>query len=231
MTQTIELNHIYNMDCLDGMREIPDKSIDLVITDPPYGIKATHGQGRGSWGGSGSFIYNSRLWTPKEYFLFDDSKIPEKEYFDEMFRISKNQIIWGGNYFTNHLPSSSCWIVWDKDTTGNQADAELAWTSFPTAVRMFKYRWNGVLQEDMVHKEIRVHPCQKPVKLFEWIIRNYAKKGDVICDPFFGSGSCLVAAIRLEHQFIGFEKEPTYFDAAQNRIRKAQEQKKIAEWC
>jgi len=227
---TLELNQLCLMDCIDGMKEISDKSVDLIITDPPYGIRTNHGVGDGSIGGFGSFAYRTPLWSPKKYVMYDDTKIPSKEYFDEMFRISKNQIIFGGNYFTEFLPASSCWIVWDKENTGNFADAELAWTSFKTAVRIFKYKWNGMLQEDMIHKERKIHPTQKPVPLFEWIIKNYAKKGDVICDPFFGSGSCLVAAVRQGHQFIGFEKEQSYFDAAQIRIKKAQEQTKIIRW-
>ncbi len=216
---TLELNRIYNMDCLDGMREIPDKSIDLVITDPPYGL--------GFERMDKACISNAAEKTEYHYGGWDNIP-PNIECFEEIKRISKNQIIFGGNYF--ELPPSPCWIVWDKDNTGNFADCELAWTSFSSAVRKFTYRWNGMLQEDMTHKEIRVHPTQKPVKLFEWIIKNYAKDGDTICDPFFGSGSCLVACIRMEHQFIGFEKEKTYFDAAQIRIKKAQEQGKIGTW-
>ena len=219
------------MDCLEGMREIPDKSIDLVITDPPYGIKVGGSKPFGKVGGSKPFGKAGRRGVVEatEYQLFDDSKPPSDEIFKEMFRISKNQIIFGGNFFV--LPPSPCWIVWDKiNGETDFADAELAWASFKSAVRIFQFRWNGMLQEDMSHKEERVHPTQKPVKLFEWIIKNYAKEGDVICDPFFGSGSCLVACVRMGHQFIGFEKEQTYFDAAQIRIKKAQEQGKITEW-
>ena len=107
---------------------------------------------------------------------------------------------------------------------------EIAWTSFNHSLVKFSYKWQGMIQGDMKHKEDRIHPTQKPVKLFEWIIKNYAKEGDTICDPFFGSGSCLVAAVRMGHQFIGFEKEPTYFEKAQIRIKKAQEQGKIGTW-
>jgi site-specific DNA-methyltransferase (adenine-specific) len=210
------------MDCLDGMRQIPDKSIDLVITDPPYGIKLT----------------NEKLQTRKQladpidygHFEWDNLRITI-EYIEEILRISKNQIIFGGNYFSDIVPKSVCWIVWNKDNGNSDfADCELAWTSFPSAVRMYTFRWNGMLQEDMNHKEERIHPTQKPVKLFEWIIERYAKEDDVICDPFFGSGSCLVAAIRMGHEFIGFEKEKTYFDGAAIRIKKAQEQGKIISW-
>jgi len=215
----LELNRIYNRDCLEGMREIPDKSIDLVITDPPYG--------EGFEVMKKISVDNCAKCGDYNYGEWNDG-VPKKEYFEEIFRISKNQIIFGGNYF--ELPQSPCWIVWDKDNTGNFADAELAWTSFKSAVRIFKWRWNGMLQEDPTHKEERIHPTQKPVKLFEWIIKNYTKKGDTICDPFFGSGSCLVACVRMGHQFIGFEKEKTYFEKAQIRIKKAQEQGKISEW-
>jgi site-specific DNA-methyltransferase (adenine-specific) len=209
------------MDCLEGMRQMPDKSVDLVLTDPPYG----HG-----WEIMKKISQNNLApvgdydWEPW------NNSVPTEVYFQEMFRISKHQIIFGGNYFIDKLTPSPCWIIWDKDNTGNFADAELAWTSFNTAVRIFKWRWNGMLQEDPTHKEERVHPTQKPVKLFEWIIKNYAKQGDTICDPFFGSGSCLVAAVRMGHQFIGFEKEQSYFDAAQIRIKKAQEQGKLGAW-
>jgi DNA modification methylase len=218
------------------MREIEDKSIDLVITDPPYGVGEAAGKNhtRGSapnspkWNGSKnttgagvpSTIFEAKQW---------DNSPPSAEYFGEIFRISKNQIIFGGNYF--ELPASSCWIVWDKvNGETDFADAELAWTSFKTAVRIFPFRWNGMLQEDMAHKEIRFHPTQKPVPLFEWIIHKYAKEGDTICDPFFGSGSCIVAAVRMGHPFIGFEKEPAYFEKASIRIKKAQEQGKISGW-
>lgn len=224
------------MDCLDGMRQLEDKSIDLVITDPPYGIGI--GVKTNPGGGTvraktlfGKKISKRKMPPKTDYHNFEDEIIINTEYFEEILRISRNQIVFGGNYFSDLLPQSTCWIVWNKDNnTTSFADCELAWTSFPSAVRMYTFRWNGLLQEDMMHKEERVHPTQKPVKLFEWIIKNYAKEGDVICDPFFGSGSCLVACIRMGHQFIGFEKEKTYFDVAQIRIKKAQEQGKIGTW-
>jgi site-specific DNA-methyltransferase (adenine-specific) len=202
------------------MREIEDKSIDLVITDPPYGIKESNEKNAS----------RGKLTKPKDYGHYEwDSSAPSAEYFSEIFRISKNQVIFGGNYFV--LPPSPCWIVWDKENGDNDfADCELAWTSFKTAVRKFPFKWAGMLQGDMAHKEDRVHPTQKPVKLFEWIIKNYAKEGDTICDPFFGSGSCIVAAVRMGHPFIGFEKEPAYFEKASIRIKKAQEQGKIGSW-
>jgi len=214
----LELNRIYNMDCLDGMREIPDKSIDLVITDPPYGIKADNVvEGRKKRKHNG--------W--KDYGVLDwDNLRATTDRIEEIVRISKNQIVFGGNYFSDVFPTSSGWIVWDKGQRDfSLADGELAWTSFNSAVRIFSY--SRALAN---FEEERFHPTQKPVKLFEWIIKNYAKEGDVICDPFFGSGSCLVACVRMGHPFIGFEKEQSYFDAAQIRIKKAQEQGKLQEW-
>jgi site-specific DNA-methyltransferase (adenine-specific) len=203
-----------------------DKSIDLVITDPPYGNVLK----KSGWIHQPNIqqgLAKTKDYTGVDFELWDI--VITKEYINEIFRISKNQIIFGGNYFD--LPPSPCWIVWDKDNGDNDfADCELAWTSFTSAVRKFKYRWNGFLVQDPTHKEERVHPTQKPVKLFEWIIKNYAKEGDTICDPFFGSGSCLVAAVRMGHPFIGFEKEQSYFDAANIRIKKAQDQGKLGTW-
>jgi site-specific DNA-methyltransferase (adenine-specific) len=209
----LELNRIYNMDCLEGMQQMPDKCIDLVITDPPYGIGINHNMGRRK--GDKPSDYQPAVW---------DNDSPPAEYFEEIFRISKNQVIFGANHFISKIPyDSSCWLMWDKGFSEDLSFAqfELAWTSFDSTCKKFEC---SSKQDD------RFHPTQKPVKLFEWIIKNYAKEGDIICDPFFGSGSCLVACIRMGHQFIGFEKEKVYFDAAQIRIKKAQEQGKLQEW-
>ena len=207
----MELNKIYNMDCLEGMRQIPDNYIDLILTDPPYGINIGSKIGGNKPFGSNKVTVGRRsLCKVKEYTPFDDRKIPSREVFEEMFRISKNQIIFGGNYYIDYLFPSSCWIVWDKDNTGDFADCELAWTSFKTAVRKFKFRWNGMLQEDMKNKEERLHPTQKPVALFKWILENYSKEGDLICDPFLGSGTTLRACRETNRNCIGFEKEQKY---------------------
>jgi len=208
----LDLNKIYCMDCLDGMREIPDKSIDLVITDPPYGIGMANNPIRQ--------MYERNKW---------DSNTPTQNYFDELFRISKDQIVCGGNYYP--LPVSRGWIFWYKhQPVENLADGELIWTSFDKIIRCFDYPYTNVWEGNGQRLEKNIHPTQKPVKLFEWIIKNYAKEGDVICDPFFGSGSCLVAAVRMGHPFIGFEKETSYFEKAQIRINNAQGQGKIGTW-
>jgi DNA modification methylase len=219
----LEINKIYLGDCMDFMKQIPDKSIDLILTDPPYGCKIGGAKPFGKIGGAKPFgkIGGANLVESTTYLLFDDSSPPQKEYFEEIIRISRSQIIFGGNYFSNRLPPSSCWLIWDKDNTGNFADCELIWTSFNTAARLIKYRWNGLLQQDMAHKDIRVHPTQKPVKLIMKILQNYSKRGDLICDPFLGSGTTAVACLKTNRNFIGMEKEKKYYEIALSRIEKA----------
>lgn len=205
------------MDCLEFMKGIPDNYFDLIITDPPYGINICS---NGNVGGG-------CLAKVKDYGIQEwDKTIPSKEIFQEMFRVSKNQIIFGGNYMTEHLRPSSCWIVWDKDNSGNFADCELAWTSFNTAVRKFKHRWNGMLQEKMNWKETRVHPTQKPVPLGRWLLEKYAKEGDIIFDPFAGSGSFLLACKHKGFSFVGCELDEKYVSIANERL----EQGNLNKW-
>lgn len=213
------INNIICSDCLDVMREMPDKCVDLVLTDPPYGIGEARNDNHSRSCLAESKDYGCHSW---------DDSIPSQTHFQEILRVSKNQIIFGGNYFIDRLSNSPCWIVWDKDNGLNDfADCELAWTSFPTAVRRFKYRWQGMLQENMREKEKRIHPTQKPVALFEWILKLYSKPGDIILDPFLGSGTTVAACINLERQYIGIEISPDYVLAAQQRIKKATEQKRL----
>ena len=165
----IELNKIHNMYCLEYMKTVPDKYFDLVLTDPPYGIGMDGKVGIN--GASRAKEYQNKNW---------DKSTPSKEIFDETIRVSKNQIIFGANHFIDKIPySSSCWLFWDKDNRESFfADGELAWTSFKTAVRVYKFRWHGMLQQDMANKEERHHPTQKPVELFKMIHRDYAIKND-----------------------------------------------------
>jgi len=201
----MEINKIYNMNCLEGLKQLDDNSVDLIVTDPPYGINIC----------SNGKVGGGKLAEVKDYGVQEwDKSIPSEEIFKEMFRVAKNLIIFGGNYMTKYLPPSSCWIVWDKDNTGNFADCELAWTSFNTAVRKFKWRWNGMLQERMNWKENRLHPTQKPIPLFRWILENYSKEGDLILDPFLGSGTTTTACKQLNRKFIGFEISKEYCDIA-----------------
>ena len=213
----------YNMDCMQGMKEFPDKYFDLAIVDPPYGI-----------GENGDTNHTrSKLAKAKDYKAFsgNDLKPPDKEYFDELFRVSKNQIIWGANHFISKIPyDSSCWIVWDKDNTGDFADCELAWTSFDSAVRKFKYRWNGMLQENMKNKESRIHPTQKPVALYEWILSRYAKDGDIILDTHVGSASSLIACYNTNHKFVGFELDEYYYKVSKQRLDTEMAQMRLSDF-
>ena len=206
----IELNKIYCGDCLEVMKEMEDNSVDLVLTDPPYGTGAYK---KGTMGGgvlAKQSTYKATNW---------DGFIPSKEYFDEIRRISKNQIIFGGNYFIEYLANSSCWIVWDKENGDNDfADCELAWTSFKTAVRKYKFRWQGMLQQDMKNKEYRFHPTQKPLEVMKWILNNYSKEGDIVFDGFAGSGSTLVACEQLKRKWIGVEQNKDYIKDIHYRL-------------
>lgn len=211
----LELNKLYNMDCMEGMKEYPDKYFDLAIVDPPYGI----GMDGGNIGGSN--LGKAKDYTKKQW----DDKAPDKEYFNELIRASKKQIIWGANHFISKIPfDSSCWVVWDKLNSGNFADCELAYTNFDTAVRKFEFRWNGMLQGNMKNKEIRIHPTQKPVALYKWLLQNYAKEGDKILDTHVGSASSLIACHDMGFDYIGFELDKEYFNKATERLEKHKSQ-------
>ena len=202
----------YNMDCMSGMEMYPDKHFDLAIVDPPYGIKQDGHRANNRSKLAKSKKYHKALWN---------MSAPDGAFFEELFRISKNQIIFGANHFISKIPiDSSCWIVWDKNNSGHFADCELAWTSFGTAVRQFTYTWNGMVQEDMRDKEIRIHPTQKPIALYRWILRNYTKPGDKILDTHLGSGSSRIACSEAGYDFTGFEFDEKYFAASEERYQK-----------
>lgn len=157
--------------------------------------------------------------APKIYKAFDDSHIPNAEYFSELERVAKRRIIFGGNYFLEHLGATECLIVWDKKRRGmNFADCEIAWTDIKQPCRIYEFKWNGMLQEDMKNKEYRIHPTQKPVALYEWILSRYAKPGDIILDTHVGSASSLIACHRTQHRFIGFELDEDYYRMAMKRL-------------
>lgn len=206
-----ELDRVYCVECLSAMRTFPDNYFDLILTDPPYGIKVVE---LGMWGWEG--VATNQDYGPAEW----DNMPMTTDQFREIQRISKNQIIFGGNYFG--LPASSCWIVWDKDTANNPfADCELIWTSFNTAVRKIRWRWRGMLQEHGGQfKEKRYHITQKPLGVMRWLIEKYSKPGDTILDPFCGSGSTLVAARELDRQFMGFDTENKYVEITKERLAK-----------
>ena len=216
------ISEVTNEDCMEGMARYPDKYFDLAIVDPPYGIdinkhrikdKNIYNTGFNKYGSS---ISNKKDYGDKDW----DKNIPEINYFNELIRISKNQIIWGGNYFAFILPQSFGWIFWDKDTFGSDfADGEIAWTSFKKPVRKVFWRWNGLLQQDMKNKEERIHPTQKPVALYKWLLSNYAKQGDKILDTHLGSGSSRIAAYEMGFDFTAFELDTEYFEAQEKRYK------------
>ena len=200
-------------DCMALMARYPDKYFDLAVVDPPYGIgedgAKNHTRGK---------MAVSKNYKP---FSGNDLQAPQKSYFQELKRISKNQIIWGANHFISRIPyDSSCWLIWDKvNGETDFADCELAWTSFTSAARKFRFRWQGMLQQDMKNKENRIHPTQKPVALYDWIFKNYAKEGDKILDTHLGSGSSRVSAWKAGLDFTACELDADYFAAQEKRFK------------
>ena len=189
----------YNMDCMDGMREFPDKYFDLAVVDPPYGIDcSTYGCGSRKKKYDRS---NNHRW---------DEDIPDEEYFKQLFRVSKNQIIFGMNYY--NLPPTREFVVWDKKQPDGVtfAQAELIWTSFSGGSKIISLSSRG--QED------RIHQAQKPVSLYEWILYRYARHGNKILDTHVGSGSSLIACHKNGFDYVGFEKDPYYFKLAEKRL-------------
>jgi len=213
----VTLIEYFNEDCMVGMARYPDKHFDLAIVDVPYGIGA---YSDGTMGGG--VLAKQSTYKKTEW----DFVAPETKYFIELKRVSKNQIIWGANHFISRIPfDSSCWIVWDKQNGKNDfADCELAWTSFKTAVRKFEFRWQGMLQGDMANKESRIHPTQKPVKLYKWLLHNYANPGDLILDTHVGSASSLIACHLLGFDAVGFELDEGYYKESKERLERVMNQ-------
>jgi len=203
---------LLNTDCMTYMKGLEDNAFELAIVDPPYGIGESSNNNEARSKLAQSKDYGNKKW---------DSKAPNNEYFVELKRVTKNQIIFGANHFIENIPqsNSSCWIVWDKDNGANDfADCELAYASFKTAVRRFKFTWHGMIQGDMKNKEVRIHPTQKPVKLYEWLLSNYAKEGDRILDTHTGSASSAIAAHYGGYDFVGCELDEDYYKAACKRF-------------
>jgi site-specific DNA-methyltransferase (adenine-specific) len=215
--KVMELSGFYNMDCMDGMREIPDKFFELAIVDPPYGI----GGKRLSQGGD----FKNKNGTKRKInlHLMDSSwdVPPPPEYFKELFRTSKNQIIWGGNYF--NLPPTRCVLCWDKEQPWeNFSQWEMAWTSYDKPAGIFRHG-------NTIKECGKIHPTQKPVALYKWLLTNYAAKGDKILDTHVGSGSSLIACYELGFDYMGFEIDPDYYAAATKRIEAVKAQGRLFE--
>lgn len=208
---------LLNVDCMEYMATVPDKHFDLAIVDPPYGINHSTIAGKQSGTQYGNAAAKKRKYAIKDW----DNSPPPVEYFNELFRVSKHQIIWGANHFISRMPyDSSAWVVWDKDNGENNfADCELAWSSFDKAVRKFKWTWNGMIQQNMKDKEERFHPTQKPIALYRWLIDKYLIGGGRVLDTHLGSGSSAIAAHYFGCDFVGCEIDLDYYNAAQKRFK------------
>lgn len=203
----------YNMDCLSGMKEFPDNYFDLAIVDPPYG--SASGDEWQRFGGRGGrfekYRQNGRTVGEVRKKIVAWDTAPPKEYFEELFRVSREQIIWGGNYFD--LPPTRCFIVWEKTNIPegfSMAQAEYAWCSFWDNAKVYKGKSCGI--------KGRFHPTQKPVELYEWTLQHFAQPGQRILDTHVGSGSSLIACHRFGCPFVGFEIDPEYYAKAKERL-------------
>ena len=207
-------NIVYNMDCMEYMKTCKDNQFDLAIVDPPYGI---------GWDRDNLENYNSvgcESWKnrkPKGYIKKNWDERPNKIYFDELFRISKNQIIWGGNYFTDILIPTGGWIIWNKQVVmPTFSDGEMAWTSNKNSMKIIDLLWAGYRK---CEETDRIHPTQKPIALYKWLLQNYAKQGQTIFDSHVGSGSSRIACYELGFDFIGCELDKDYWEAQEQRFQ------------
>jgi site-specific DNA-methyltransferase (adenine-specific) len=194
----VPLSFVNFEDCVQGMKRFPDNYFGLAIVDPPYAISIEN---------SGTMF--KKFGKTKGW----DYEIPNTEYWEQLFRVSKNQIVWGGNYFIEHLKSTKCIIWWDKmNGTNMMADGEMAWTSFNKHSKRFQMHHFSSGYDD------KIHPTQKPVKLYEWLLSNYAKEGDLILDTHLGSGSSRIAAYKGGFNFVGFEIDAEYYEKQEKRF-------------
>ena len=209
--------NITNEDNMKLMARYEDNHFDLAIVDPPYGLgedgKKNHSRGKAA---------KSKKYTPKNW----DKETPTIQYFDELKRVSKNQIIWGANYMIDKIKTPSMgWVFWDKGMESQDfSDGELAYTSFNRGLKKYRFVWNGMIQGDMKNKEIRIHPTQKPVKLYEWLLMNYAKEGDKILDTHGGSMSIALACHNLNFDLTLCELDAEYYEAGLKRLKQHQKQ-------
>jgi site-specific DNA-methyltransferase (adenine-specific) len=195
---------LYNCDCMELMKQYPDNHFDLAIVDPPYGIGISNNPVRQQ--------HEKKQW---------DNAIPKQNYFAELMRVSKNQIIWGGNYFFDYLGNTQGFLIWDKIQPHDfsLAMCEFAWSSIQSPAKMFR--------QSVLLEKYKIHPTQKPVKLYEWLLTNYAKQGDKILDTHLGSGSHAIACNNLGFELVACELDEDYFDAACKRIRQEAAQERL----
>lgn len=222
----------YNTDCMDGMKEFPDKYFDIAVVDPPY---FSGPEKRGFYGRRISPIGVQRVYQKSAEWT-----IPDKSYFDELFRVSKNQIVWGCNYFDYHFPPGR--IVWDK-CNGNTdfSDCEIAFCSFHDSVRLFRYMWNGMFQGKSIQEgniqqgnkkknEKRIHPTQKPVMLYRWLFDRYTERGMKLLDTHVGSASSLITAHDAGLQYVGFELDKHYYELSKKRLEEHTAQMSLSDF-
>ena len=195
-------SEVYLEDCVTGLKRYADNHFDLAIVDPPYGL---HDKFKG--GKTGKIQMNS---IPQKGW---DKEIPSENYFKELMRVSKNQIIWGGNYFLDYLPSTRCFLIWDKIQKFTGSDFEMAWTSFDSASKAFRKS-----RVEFHNEDAKIHPTQKAVSLYEWILENYTREGDLILDTHLGSGSSRIAAYKSGFDFVGFEIDAEYYEKQEKRF-------------
>jgi site-specific DNA-methyltransferase (adenine-specific) len=203
------ISEVYNEDCMIGMARYPDKYFDLAIVDPPYGIgqywmksKKTYNYGRHNW----------------------NDQAPGEDYFQQLFRVSKNQIIWGANYYCHYLPERNSWIIWDKNRNSDKthmSEAELAWTSLNIVMKIVKITWDGIHKAGE-HRNIpankNIHPCQRPVQLYTWLLQKFATPAHKILDTHLGSGSSRIACYDFGCDFVGFEIDPVFYEKQNKRF-------------
>ena len=208
---------LYNADCMEAMKQMEDNQFDLAIVDPPYG-------GNDAIGLKDNKKEGKQATKRTIYNIFENTA-PSNEYFKELKRVSKNQVIWGVNFY-NNFDLSGGRLVWDKKGTAF-GRAEMAYLSMTKSVNICEVIWNGMIQHDMKNKEIRIHPTQKPVKLYEWLLMNYAKEGDKILDTHLGSGSIAIACYNLGYDLTGYEIDKEYYEASMKRIEQHKSQLRI----
>ena len=202
--------NLYNGDCEEAMKGMMDNQYDLAIVDPPYGIQETWRKNR-----------RDKFYKKGKLYSYTNEEIPSEEYFRQLERVSKNRIIWGGNYMTKYLPAGNNWIVWDKKRNYKKtfmSEAELAWHSFPNPIQIIESQWNGSFKGQEKGKCNKIHPHQKPIHLYEWILTEFANPGDKILDTHGGSMSIAIACHNLGFGLDLWEIDKKYFEAGKKRL-------------
>jgi site-specific DNA-methyltransferase (adenine-specific) len=209
------ISNVYNSDCMEGMKAFPDKFFELAIVDPPYGINAdVKNNGKNSDRHEKTSLAKINTYKKTNW----DNSTPTEEYFNELFRVSKKQIVWGANNFG----LKGGMLYWHKNVTmPTYSSGELAWLSWLNKIEFVELTWHGMLQHDMHNKEQRIHPTQKPIQLYKWLLKNYAKPNDKILDTHLGSQSSRIAAYKLGFDFWGWEIDREYFDKGNERFEKS----------